>query len=177
MILCHTQNKDIEKVLEIFSQAKNSLRERGVNQWQEGYPNEESLLFDIQSNTSYVVKELFGTKQSVIATAAIICGIEPTYNKIYEGSWKTCGNNYVAVHRIAVADDVKRMGAASFILSQAVKIAENDNRISIRIDTHRDNIPMRTMLQKNGYEYCGIIYLPSDYSSSTERLAYEYIIK
>ena len=30
---------------------------------------------------------------------------------------------------------------------------------NIRIDTHRDNKPMRHLLEKYGFTYCGIIYL------------------
>lgn len=40
---------------------------------------------------------------------------------------------------------------------------------SIRIDTHRDNKPMQHLLNKNGFRYCGIIYL----EDGDERLAYQ----
>ena len=34
------------------------------------------------------------------------------------------------------------------------------NRVNnIKIDTHKDNISMQKLLEKNGFKYCGIIYL------------------
>ena len=44
------------------------------------------------------------------------------------------------------------------------------SRISnIRIDTHKDNIPMQKMLEKNGFLQCGTIRL----SDGSPRLAYQ----
>ena len=42
---------------------------------------------------------------------------------------------------------------------------------SLRIDTHRQNIPMQNSLVKNGFRYCGIIYL----ESGDERIAYQKV--
>ena len=40
---------------------------------------------------------------------------------------------------------------------------------SIKIDTHKENFVMRGLLEKNGFEYCGIILL----EDGAERVAYE----
>ncbi|HBN29292.1 MAG TPA: GNAT family N-acetyltransferase, partial [Clostridiaceae bacterium] len=40
---------------------------------------------------------------------------------------------------------------------------------SIKIDTHRENKSMQRLLKKNGFEYCGIIYL----KDKSERIAFE----
>ena len=45
-------------------------------------------------------------------------------------------------------------------------LTHSDN---IRIDTHRDNVIMRHLLEKHGFKYCGIIYL----ENGDERLAYQ----
>ena len=44
---------------------------------------------------------------------------------------------------------------------------------NLKIDTHRDNYPMQKSLKKNGFEYCGIIYL----ADGNERLAFQKSIK
>jgi RimJ/RimL family protein N-acetyltransferase len=43
---------------------------------------------------------------------------------------------------------------------------------NIRIDTHDDNKTMQHILLKNGFTYCGIIYL----KNGDERLAYQKVI-
>lgn len=84
-----------------------------------------------------------------------------TYAEIYDGKWLT-DKPYGVVHRIASNGKIK--GVASFCLQWCFEQAEN-----IRIDTHRDNAVMRNVLQKNGYTYCGIIYI----ADGTERLAFQ----
>lgn len=67
------------------------------------------------------------------------------------------------VHRITT--DRKTKGAAAFCLQWAFETAGKH----LRIDTHEDNIVMQKVLQKNGFERCGIIYT----DDGTARLAYE----
>ena len=40
---------------------------------------------------------------------------------------------------------------------------------NLRVDTHRDNKVLQNILLKNGFTYCGIIYV----KNGTERLAYQ----
>ena len=90
-------------------------------------------------------------------------GTDPTYTKIYDGKW--IDENHVGViHRVAVA--LHRKGVASFCYDYCFNISKN-----VRIDTHRDNIPMQRSLIKNGFKYCGIIHL----LNGDERLAYQKI--
>ena len=46
---------DLPKVIDIIGGAKKTLRDRGVDQWQQGYPNDEILKQDIQEDISYVL--------------------------------------------------------------------------------------------------------------------------
>ena len=83
---------------------------------------------------------------------------------ITDGDWinDSC---YGVVHRITSTGNVK--GAASFCLNWALEQCGN-----IRIDTHRDNIVMQHLLDKNGFKYCGIVYV----EDGTERIAYQKVI-
>lgn len=89
---------------------------------------------------------------------------DPTYMRIYDGDWinDSC---YGVVHRITSTGNVK--GAASFCLNWALEQCGN-----IRIDTHRDNIVMQHLLDKNGFKYCGIVYV----EDGTERIAYQKVV-
>ena len=40
---------------------------------------------------------------------------------------------------------------------------------SIKVDTHENNIPMQSLLKKNGFEYCGVVYL----EDGGKRVAFE----
>ena len=47
MTIRNAEPKDAARILEIIESAKLSIRTLGIDQWQNGYPNMESVLSDI----------------------------------------------------------------------------------------------------------------------------------
>jgi GNAT superfamily N-acetyltransferase len=97
---------------------------------------------------------------------------ESTYDKIYEGEWLSHGD-YAVIHRMAVDFNHRGTGLASRFLEDIEKMCRDKNTLSIKVDTHRENLPMQKLLLKSGYKECGIIYL----KDGNERLAYEKLLK
>ncbi len=164
-----TKREDILGILRIIAQAQEYMKKEGIDQWQDGYPNEAVFEEDIEKGYSYVMVE----DGRVIGTIAIIFDGEPTYDKIYEGAWKTVNEPYAAVHRVAVDAECKGKGIAGAMIAETEKMCRERGVRSIKNDTHRDNQSMRRMQAKNGFEYCGIIYL----ENGDERIAFEKILK
>ncbi len=161
--------KDLDRLMEIFGEARTTIAALGIDQWQGGYPEREVIAGDIELSRSYLAEE--GT---VYASFAVIDDGEPTYDKIYEGEWKS-GNeskSYLALHRVAISVAMRGKGISRAIIEYSAAMARALGRESLRIDTHRGNIVMRRMLEKNGFVYCGIIYL----ANGDERVAYEKIL-
>ncbi len=180
-----TEKKDLPQIMQIIREAQESLKKLGISQWQNGYPNEEAFLADMEKEISYVLEE----QGQVVATAAISFAPDPTYHEIYEGEWLTDGT-YGVIHRIAVKEDCKRAGYAEKLVRFAEELAgrqseqqniknrkENRNKkecsVSLRIDTHEGNLPMRSFLKKQGFTECGIIYLSPAKGREDKRIAYE----
>ena len=61
----------------------------------------------------------------------------------------------------------------SVLLKEIGRLCLEGNFAVIRVDTHRDNRTMQRLLRKNGFCYCGIIYL----EDKSERLAFEKILR
>lgn len=156
--------EDIPMMMEIIKQAQNYFKSKDIDQWQDGYPNEENLREDIIQGESYVM--LLDDK--IVATAAISFRGESTYNEIYRGNWLS-DREYAVVHRVAVNDDYKGQGLSHKIIEFSQKKCKELGYSSIKIDTHKDNFVMRSLLEKNGFKYCGIILL----EDGAERVAYE----
>lgn len=159
---------DAARVLEILEDAKAALRQNGVDQWQNGYPNDESVRSDIDAGICHVL-EISG---EIAATAAVYVGNEPTYNDIMDGAWQTDSRTYGIIHRIAVDERFKNTGAATRFVAFCEEISRLAGVSSLRCDTHRDNKIMQRMLQKNGYALCGTILL----EDGSERLGFEKIL-
>ena len=158
---------DIEDILNIIRQAQEYLKDAGIDQWQNGYPNKETIEKDIKEEHSYVLVE----NNKVIATAAISFDEEKTYSTIFEGSWLS-DKTYAVIHRIAVERSLKGSGLASIIIKETERLSLQKGVASIKVDTHKNNLSMQRFLEKNGFSYCGIIYL----EDGSKRLAYEKFI-
>ena len=155
-----TEIKDIPEADAIYSAAKEFMRKSGnATQWTGNYPNGEDVRDDIEKGIGYVCED----EGEVVAVFAFAVAEEKTYNVIYDGEWKN-DDPYAYIHRIAVKHHGK--GIIDFCFSECFKLYPN-----LKIDTHRNNIPMQKVLKRSGFEYCGIIYL----ENGDERLAYQKI--
>ena len=162
------EKKDIDRIMQIIADARESIGKLGIDQWQYGYPTRDIIKDDVAQSRGYVVEE----NGEILATFALINDGEPTYKKIYCGAWLNNGR-YIALHRIAISSANRGKGIADAIITFLGNYAEENGFDSIKVDTHNGNLPMRKMLEKNGFEYCGTIRL----HDGQPRVAYEKLIK
>ena len=156
-----TTEADLEEVMSIYADARRFMEESGNHrQWPEDYPYEFIIREDIDKGLSHVCV-LDG---EILAVFYFDLGPDNTYDKI-DGSWLD-SKPYGVVHRIARKNTEKAKGAGAFCLGWCYEKTKN-----IRIDTHRDNLPMRRLLEKLGYTYCGTIWI----ETGAERYAYHKI--
>lgn len=150
---------DVPVIMRLIDEARVIMRSCGnVNQWIDGYPSEETIQNDINNGHCYLLEEEDG---HIVASFAFIPGPEPTYKEIFEGRWLDDAPYYV-VHRLA--STASSHGVFNDVMDYCMGVAGN-----LRIDTHRDNVIMRHVIERYGFTYCGIIYL----LSGDERLAYQ----
>ena len=160
-IMREAQPSDMSEIMKVMDAAKKIMRKSGnMHQWGESYPSEAVITSDIERNGGFVVED----DGRVVGYFAFLPSPEPTYARIYEGMWLNDERSYHVVHRIASYLDVH--GIFSSIMDFCFSHDPN-----IRIDTHSDNRIMQHNLAKQGFTYCGIIYL----LSGDERLAYQRI--
>ena len=157
-----SQIHDLPELMDIFSEARGTIAQLGIDQWQNGYPSQPVIEEDIARGQSYVVEQ-----EGAVQGTFVLVETEPTYDRIYEGNWTF--DDYIAIHRVAVKVACRGTGITEAIIRYATDQARTIGRRALRIDTHRGNIPMRRMLEKNGFEYRGIIFL----ADGAHRVAYE----
>jgi RimJ/RimL family protein N-acetyltransferase len=153
-----TTIEDLQEVMEIYAHARAFMAQTGnPNQWGNSYPSEQLIREDIRRGISYV-----GEADGRIETVFVyFTGVDPTYNYIENGSWKNEAP-YGVIHRIASRGTIK--GSGSECLQWGFAQCGN-----LKIDTHDDNVVMQHVLEKNGFEKCGRIYL----EDGRPRLAYQ----
>lgn len=158
---------DLENIMPIIKDGQAYLREQGVNQWQNNYPNRHIIKKDIDNGYSYLLEE----DSNIVATVALSFDGEITYSQIYEGQWLSTAD-YCVIHRLAINRERRGSRASSIVMKSIEGLCMEKNISSIKVDTHRKNTPMQRYLEKNGFKYCGIIYL----CDGDERLAYEKLL-
>ncbi|HLR35733.1 MAG TPA: GNAT family N-acetyltransferase [Tissierellales bacterium] len=158
---------DINGIMNIIRKAQDYFKEQGIDQWQNNYPNVEIISKDISNEYGYVLLK----DNIIIGTVAVSFDGEKTYEYIYNGRWIS-NNEYAVIHRMAIDSRYKRAGLATLIIEYIEEVCLDKDVHSIRVDTHKENLAMQKLLKKNGFIYCGIIYL----EDKSERMAFEKII-
>lgn len=165
MEIHETTKEEKEAVLAIYEEAKAYFKAKGIDQWQNGYPDIDSLESDCEKGISYTASE----QGKVIATFAVAVEKEKAYDAIFGGSWLSTAEEYGVIHRIAVTAEEKGKGVAAGLFFWAESYCMARGAAWLRIDTHRENYSMQRLLEKQGYQKCGTIYL----QDGAERIAYE----
>ncbi len=158
MTIRKTTAADFAQIQKLYAHAREQMRQAGnPSQWGGDRPSEIVLKEDIRKGQSYVIEEN-GLQCGVFS---FIIGEDPTYQVIRQGQWLNDAP-YGTIHRIAangLNSGVFRR-CLSFCMSQIS---------NIRIDTHEDNLIMRHLLEKYGFERCGVIYV----EDGSPRIAYQ----
>lgn len=153
-----TEN-DMPKMRDIFDYGREvQLKTGNLNQWALGYPEKELMVADIEEKAAHVC---LNDQGEMVAVLSIFTAPDPTYYEI-DGTWLN-DEPYATVHRIATNGLEK--GVGQYCLKWVQEKFDN-----VRIDTHKDNVPMKHVLTKLGFDYCGVIYL----ADCDARDAYHY---
>lgn len=153
---------DRESILEIYLEGSNSLKEDGVDQWQDNYiPSfkdiDEHLGIDL-----YVLEY----HKSVVSTVCLVEGIDEDYENI-KGKWNT-SIPYISIHKVATSNEYKKQSFAKKMMRYVENFAKR-KKMDLRIDTHKDNKKMRNFILSCSYKYAGEVVLQGE----LERLAYD----
>lgn len=142
---------DVPAIMNIVRSAQQSLKELGIDQWQDGYPTSEFICEDISRGVGYVACTDDG---AIIGYEAVVLTGEVAYEQIADIKWNT-PNRYVVVHRLCVSGDSRRHGVAMELMSFASNHAQQHDIHAFRIDTHKGNVRMLSLLRKLGFQRVG----------------------
>ncbi len=168
-----TEN-DLPKMLEIYEKARIFMKDHGnESQWglpsqgKSVWPSIESIQSKIKNKYQYVCEAEINGKTEITATFAFTNGIvEPCYSSIFEGKWPDNGTEpYGVIHCFASSSIIK--GSATYCINWAL-----DKCKYMKIDTHPNNKPMRSLLDKLGFTYCGKILMPEVQNDDILRIAF-----
>ena len=119
-----SNENDINKIMEMIEEAKEYFKSNNIDQWQDGYPNYQVILDDINKGYSFVFIE----NDNIVASVAVSFEGKNTYDKIYEGQWLSI-QSYCVIHRLVVDSRLKGNGISSKIIK---KIEEQAKELDLK---------------------------------------------
>ncbi|KFF01180.1 GCN5 family acetyltransferase [Chryseobacterium formosense] len=158
------ETSDINPIWEIIQQSIERRRKDGSQQWQNGYPNLQTVESDVEKGFGHVLT----VDGEVAVFVALIFNDEPAYSSI-EGAWLTTGE-FVVVHRVAVSEKFAGQGLAKKLFDYIEDFTKSQNVLSIKVDTNYDNLAMLKILESKGYTYCGEVYLAGGIRKAFEKV-------
>lgn len=188
-------------VFSVIEDGRRAIAALGIEQWQHGHPDFATVEADIAAGACWVAEGGAETEGALLGTCAICLGRDADYVAAEregvrwltrdegagmddgragwdEGASLGAGEPpYVAVHRCAVAAGDGRRGVMGALLMAAERVAREEGRASLRMDTHPGNVRMRGFLAKQGFTELGSYHMvdhpePGD----AVRIAYEKVL-
>ena len=84
---------DLDTIMEIIEEARNSLKNDGNPQWQDGHPDRAMIAHDISQEISWGLV----VNDQVAGTAALQLAPEPSYQNIHNGQWSHPQSPYATI--------------------------------------------------------------------------------
>lgn len=163
--------QDLPQIMKIRSDASKYLKKYRIDQWQGEYPSESDFEKDINNSESYVA--VYDDK--VVAVLALVSEAQKDYVNLTDGKWLSDGE-YLSIHRLAALAEYRGSGLSGKVMELAENLAREKGISSIKVDTHKKNKAMGTLLKKCGYKYCGNVILQSEEGHDGRRQAFEKLL-
>ncbi|WP_226064784.1 GNAT family N-acetyltransferase [Kaistella polysaccharea] len=146
------ETADAPEIWKILQHAITRRKIDGSTQWQDGYPNPDTIHNDIAKGYGFT----FSAQGKIAGYAAVILDLEPEYEEL--NTWE-CKPPYAVIHRVAVGSDFLNKGVATEIFRSVEKLVLDKKIGSIRVDTISDNEGMLRIFEKLNYIYRGEVFV------------------
>ena len=161
---------DLMAIMALIEEARASLARLGIDQWQDGHPDATMFTEDIALRRCYAFLE----GAAIVGVLTLAPAPEGCYRAIDGPGWLTDDDApYAVLHRVAVLDAKKGSGLARGMVEAAEDLCREKEYASLRVDTHRGNLPMQGLLKKLGFAYCGEVTYPDIVIGDPIRLCFE----
>ena len=166
------REEDMESIMLIVRQAKNYMKKHRVDQWQDDYPREEHLRFDMDREELYVIT--YGVR--IAAFFTLSDRPEMSYESLTDGKWSRGEEPYCTLHRCAIAAEFRGSGLSKKMMGFVETIAKEKGISVLRADTHKKNKAMQNLLKDTGFSFRGNITVSVGEGHDNRRQAFDKLL-
>ena len=158
---------DLENIMKMYKSCVAGMIKSGIDQWDNTYPDTETIAQDLENQTYYVAKK----KGEIIGGINIDQNQDPTYLDI---NWQDTSNQFLVVHRLGVKEENWGDGIGKDLMLFTEELVKEKDLKSIRLDTYSGNPKAMEFYIRLGYRELGAINLKPD---KNEYYCFEKIIQ
>lgn len=156
-------SSDASALLQLVRDCVASMRAAGIEQWDEIYPNAESIAGDIATGTLDVLCD----GDQILACITIDSHMDPLWQDL---DWTPQSEPSVAVHRLMVHPSQQGRGLARHLMQHAEAVAIQRGCRSIRLDSFLQNPAAMALYPKLDYRRTGIARMRKGEFAGFEKL-------
>ncbi|WHT39014.1 GNAT family N-acetyltransferase [Myroides sp. mNGS23_01] len=140
---------DVNEIVKVLRQVKQDMYSKGIDQWDEHYPNEKTIQEDLDKKQAYIYSE----NGEVLAYMVINQEYDIEYNDL---NWST-STPFIVIHRLFVKPTAQGKGISSQMIQYVEQYAIENNYASIRFDAYALNNTANAVYLKKGYTLVGTV--------------------
>ena len=139
---------DLDALVALYGAAAQDMREKGIDQWDEYYPDREILAEDVESGDMTL-----GLLDGQLACAYVV---NREYEPEYElGAWEHTEGDFCVLHRLCVNPAMQGRGLARQAMARMEKNALEQGFDSVRLDVFSQNLHAQRLYERLGYRRTG----------------------
>ena len=142
---------ELEKIFALYCRAAADLKKRGIDQWDEHYPNREILREDIHKGEMFVGVDADGKFVSAFVLN------QETDEDYQNGDWQYPAAQYWVAHRLCVDPCCQGTGIGRETMNQMEKLAAEYGGETVRLDVFSQNLRAFHLYEKLGYQTVGSV--------------------
>ena len=135
---------ELHKLMHIIRQASRYMEEQGIFQWDEVYPDEETIREDIAREELYVLYE----EEELLALVTLNEVQDESYS---EANWLGEQEHIAVIHRLCVNTIHQHKGIGKAVLQVAEELLKEKGYKGIRLDAYTQNPYAIKLYENAGY--------------------------
>ena len=159
---------EIDAIIALTKRCGTHMRENGIDQWDENYPDYTNIENDLKTETLFAYRD----GETIIGIVVLNESQDEEYDEINWLSNSEARN--LVVHRLAVDPIHQGKGIARKLMDHAENYARQKQYDSIRLDTFSQNPRNQRFYSKRGYTDLGSVYLK--YKKEHPYFCYELLL-
>lgn len=143
----------VPEVIRIVARCTQTMREKGIDQWDTVYPDLEGIYDDARERSLFIARE----GDLCVGSVCLNRIASEQYKSV---AWTCVGDNVLVVHRLCVDPEWQRKGIASALMNFAERFARSEGYACIHLDAYSGNARAVDLYERRGYRRRGQVCFP-----------------